>query len=106
TSSGKLKVPGASCSGSSNTDQCFNDSTTQAAFTAGTEKFGLTVGGTNCNGTTTISYSCDMSSGTNQLKASSNYIGNTLTAFGTTNGFAWNDTGITSPDQLASSGGP
>ncbi|HSX18113.1 MAG TPA: hypothetical protein VLE51_02040, partial [Candidatus Saccharimonadales bacterium] len=104
TSSGKLKVTGASCSGSSNTDQCFNDSASQSAFTAGTEAFGVTVGGTNCNGTTTTSYSCDMTSGTNVLIASSNYIGNTTTAFGTNNGFAWKDNGTTT--QIASSSGP
>ncbi len=104
TSSGKLKVPSASCSGSSTTDQCFNDSSTQAAFTAGTEAFGVTVGGTNCNGTSTTSYSCDMGSGTNKLIATSGYIGNTTTAFGTNNGFAWQDNGTTS--QLASSSGP
>ncbi len=104
TSSGRLKVTGAACSGNSNTDQCFNDSATQAAFTAGTENFGVTVGGTNCNGTSTTSYSCDMGSGTNKLIASSGYIGNTTTAFGTNNGFAWQDNASTA--QLASSSGP
>ncbi len=106
TGSGKLKIPGATCSGSSTTDNCFNDSSTQATFTAGQEDFGVDVAGTNCNGTTTVSYSCSMSSGTNQLKAVSGYIGNTTTAYGVTNGFAWNDTGISSPTQIASSSGP
>jgi len=106
TSSGKLKVPGATCSGTSSTDQCFNDSGTQAPFTAGAEDYGMDVSGTNCNGTTTTAYSCDMSSGTNQLHATSGYIGNTLTAYGDTNGFAWTDTGFTSPTQIAASSGP
>ena len=117
TNSGKLKVPGATCSGSSSTDQCFNDSTTQARFATGTERFGVTVGGTNCNGTTTLAYSCDMSSGTNRLIATAGYIGRTTTAFcdattkcnslaNSENGFAWDDNGFTTPDQLASSSGP
>jgi hypothetical protein len=104
TSSGKLKVPGAACSGVSTTDQCFNDSSTQAAFTSGIENFGVTVGGTNCNGTTTVSYSCSLAGGTNNLKATANYIGATATSYGTGTGFAWQDSGATA--QLASSTGP
>ena len=107
TSSGQLKVVGAACTPSSNTDQCFNDSTTQTAFTAGTEDFGVTVKGTNCNGTSTTAYACDMTSGTNKLVASSGYIGGaggSTTTYGDTNGWAWDHTGAT--EQLASSTGP
>jgi len=104
SSSGKLKVLGASCSGSSNTDQCFNDSYTQGAFSAGTEAFGVTVAGTNCGTGTTTSYTCNMTGGSNQLIASSNYIGNTTTAYGSNNGYAWMDNGTSA--QLASSSGP
>jgi hypothetical protein len=109
TGSGKLKVPGASCSGSSTTDQCFNDSTSQVNFTAGVENFGMTVKGTNCNGTTTIAYTCDPThvSGTNYLNAVSPYIGaGVTTTYGDTSGWAWNDSGFTSPTEIASSSGP
>ena len=42
TSSGKLKVPGATCSGVSTTDQCFNSAgATQVAFAS--EGFGMTI---------------------------------------------------------------
>ena len=107
TSSGQLKVVGASCSGSSVTDQCFNDSTSQSAFTAGTEAFGMTVKGTNCNATSTTSYSCDMTAGTDALKAVSPYIGGaggSLTTYGDANGWAWQHSGAAT--QIASSSGP
>ncbi len=106
TGSGQLKVPGASCSGASHTDQCFNDSTTQAAFTAGQESFGVVVAGTNCNGTTTTAYTCDMSSGLNLLVAQSGYIGIDATHYGDTNGFAWDHSGSATPELLAKSTGP
>lgn len=44
TSSGKLKVSGATCSGVLTTDQCFNSTgTVQNTIAAGTEEFGMTV---------------------------------------------------------------
>lgn len=99
TSSGRLKVAGATCSGSSTTDQCINDSATQGTFTAGTEAFGMTVAGTNCGSTT--AYSCVLTSGTNNLKATSPYIGATATSYGVTAGYAWQSNGTTV--QIASS---
>ena len=97
TSSGKLKVVGATCSGVSTTDQCFNSQgTSQATFTAGTENFGMTVAGTNC-GAATSSYACVYASGTHHLKAVSGYQGQgtfgSSWTYGTSNGFAYDDTG-------------
>ena len=93
-SSGKLKVVGATCSGTSTTDQCFNSQgATQGTFTGGTENFGMTIGGINCGSTT--AYSCAFASDTNNLKQSTNYVGNSSTAYGVTSGFAWVDTGAT-----------
>ncbi len=94
SSSGKLKVAGQSCTGTITTDQCINSQgTTQGTFTAGVEKFGMTVAGVNCSATTTTSYSCAFASNTNNLKQVAQYTGNTTTAYGVTNGYAWDDTG-------------
>lgn len=86
---GTLRISGASCNaGNVSTDQCIDaQGGTQGTFTAGTEKFGMTVAGTNCGSTT--SYTCAYASGTNNLDPSTNYIGAAANAFGTTNGFAW-----------------
>jgi hypothetical protein len=104
TSSGALKVVGATCSGVSLTDQCFNSvGTTQAALAAGTENFGMTIAGINCGSTT--SYTCTFSAGTYNLVRDTAYDGagtNTYTT-GTGNGFAWDDTGTV--DRIASSAG-
>ncbi len=97
TSSGKLKVVGATCSGVSTTDQCFNSQgASQAAFTAGTENFGFTVAGTNC-GDVGAAYSCTFTSGTHKLKAVSGYQGEgtfgSSWTYGSANGYAYVDTG-------------
>lgn len=100
TSSGKLKVAGAACSGTSTTDQCFNSQgTTQGTFSGGTENFGMTIGGVNCGSVT--AYTCTFASDTYNLRMDAQYEGNTSTAYGTTAGFAWLDTGAT--DTIASS---
>ncbi len=98
---GTLRVSGASCNvGNINTDQCIDaQGATQATFTAGTEKFGMTVAGTNCGAVT--SYSCALASGTNNLKASTNYIGASAITFGNSSGFAWDESGTA--QQIASS---
>jgi len=60
TSSGALKVAGATCGAVpsvSGTDQCFNTSATQTTLTAGTEEFGMTIAGINCGSVT--AYTCD-----------------------------------------------
>ncbi len=100
---GALRVPGAVCaSGASNIDQCFaSQGTTQGTFTSNVEDFGMTVAGTNCGSTT--AYTCALASGTNNLKASSNYIGASATTYGTTSGFAWDETGTFA--QIAASTG-
>ena len=104
TSSGKLKVVGATCSGTSSTDQCFNSSgTTQNSIAAGTEEFGMTIAGINCGSVT--SYTCTFSSGTHNLIRDAEYDGagtNTYTA-GAGNNYAFDDTGTA--DRIASSAG-
>jgi hypothetical protein len=91
TSSGKLKVAGATCSGSVFTDQCINSvGTTQAAISAGTENFGMALTSlTTANGTVATTLTCD----TQYLSPS------TCTAAPTA--YAWDDSG--SFDTIASS---
>ena len=104
TSSGKLKVVGATCSGTAPTDQCFNSiGTTQASLVAGTENFGMTIAGINCGSTT--SYTCVFSAGTYNLVRDGAYDGDGSNTYqsGTANGFAWDDTGTA--DRIASSAG-
>jgi hypothetical protein len=100
---GTLRVSGASCNaGNVSTDQCIDaQGGTQGTFTAGTEKFGMTIGGTNCGSVTPANYSCTYASGTEHLVPSSNYIGAAANAYGTTNGFAWVEGGTVT--QIASS---
>jgi hypothetical protein len=104
TSSGKLKVTGATCSGTDPTDQCFNSSgTTQNSMVAGTEEFGMTVAGVNCG--SVASYTCTFSSGAYNLARDTEYDGagsNTYTA-GAGNNYAWDDSG--NADRIASSAG-
>ncbi|MGH7157296.1 MAG: hypothetical protein ACREGG_04270 [Candidatus Saccharimonadales bacterium] len=99
---GTLRISGATCNtpGNTNTDECINAAgTTQNAFTAGTEEFGMTIGGTNCGSTT--SYSCSYASATEHLVPSSNYRGAAGNSYGTSSGFAWDETGTVT--QIASS---
>ncbi len=101
SSSGTLKVTGASCSGTSTTDQCINSDANQATFSAGTEAFGMTIAGTNCGSTS--SYTCVYASGSNNLEPTGEYIGAGSNTYGVSNGYAWN--GSTTPEQIASSAG-
>ncbi|MBI2007656.1 hypothetical protein HYU82_03395 [Candidatus Saccharibacteria bacterium] len=109
---GTLRISGAGCdAGSPTTDQCINaQGTTQSTFTAGTEKFGMTIAGINCG--STVSYTCTFSSGTYNLARDAAYDGNGANTYvtdsgqvgGTTNGgYAWDETGTF--DQIASSTG-
>jgi len=85
TSSGKLKVAGATCSGVSTTDQCFNSTgTTQNSIVAGTEEFGMTLTNVDTsNGGATTNLSCD-----------TQYDGDgTCNGVGTYTDYAWDDTG-------------
>jgi hypothetical protein len=106
---GTLRVSGASCNATDTdlTDQCIRaQGSTQGTFTAGTERFGMTIAGTNCANATSI-YTCSYGSGTEHLVPSSNYVGKTGAFCATNacntsgNGFAWLDTG--SSTQIASS---
>jgi hypothetical protein len=102
TSSGKLKIAGATCSGSDFDDACFNSvGATRTAIVDGTENFGLalkerlTTSGGN----------------TNDLVCDADYAGDGNTTIGTSctggvagQNYAWLDTGAF--DTLASSAGP
>ena len=120
TSSGALKVAGASCGAVpsvTGTDQCFNTSATQSTLLAGTEEFGMTVAGVNCGSVTAYSY-CDFLSaggggvaGTDyNLARDAEFDGSGAGVYttdanqvpGTTNaGYAWDATGAV--DRIASS---
>ncbi len=103
-SSGKLKVAGSTCSGTSSTDQCFNSTgTTQNTIVAGTEEFGMTISGINCG--SVGSYSCVFGSGTYNLVRDAEYDGDGTNTYqaGGANSFAWDDTGTA--DRIASSAG-
>jgi hypothetical protein len=98
---GTLRISGATCNAVSNnfTDSCINAAgTTQTPFTAGTEMFGLTIAGINSGSTS--SYSCTYGTppgNTCNMKPLSNYLGSgtsgSTEAYGTANGFAWDETG-------------
>lgn len=118
---GTLRIAGQTCdasannSSTSNVDQCFNISTTQAAFSTSNERFGMTVAGVNCNSTT--SYTCTGTGGANpaNLVRDAAYDGDGTTSYhGTgdttdfdqingpsTNGYAWDESGTAV--QIASS---
>jgi hypothetical protein len=104
--SGTLKVPGATCVASpvsnTGTDQCFNTASAQGAFTAGGEKFGMTIAGINCGSTT--AYTCNFGNDAYNLRRDTAYDGNGTTGVGSTtyggessdqvagttaNGYAW-----------------
>jgi hypothetical protein len=84
TSSGKLKVAGATCSGVSTADQCFNSATTtQQPIVAGAEMYGMTI------------------ESVNQTNGSTTNLGEDPEYDGSGDGYAWDDTGTA--DQIASS---
>ena len=104
SSTGRLHVTGQSCSGSTafdagsgSTDQCFGSSTTQTAFSAGSEAFGVAVGGVSCYAVPVAAYSCTYTAGTNKLKPTTTYQGQgtfgSSWAYGTSNGFTWDQSG-------------
>jgi hypothetical protein len=106
---GTLRISGSSCNAVTNTftDPCINAAGgTQTTFTAGIEMFGMTVAGVNSGSTT--SYSCTYGTppgNTCSLKPSTNYLGQGTSgsseAYGTSNGFAWVESGAST--QIASS---
>jgi hypothetical protein len=101
SSSGRLKVAGAACSGSTATgnvqdagssigDQCFNSNATQADFSAaGTEEFGMTALTPIANGTTT------------NLTRTADYDGDGTAA----TGFAWQQSNASATSIASSAGG-
>ena len=98
TSSGQLKIAGATCNGTNLDDPCFNSvGTTRSAITAGTENFGValkeritTTGGATDAITCDAEYQGDGTAGCTGAVAGNNY--------------AWDDSGAF--DTLASSAGP
>ncbi|HSX45793.1 MAG TPA: hypothetical protein VLG27_02180 [Candidatus Saccharimonadia bacterium] len=102
---GTLRVAGVSCnSGTVNTDQCVNAiGTTKATITAGTEAFGMTVAGINCNNSPATAYPCSYTGNTYNLRKNTNYDGTgSATTYdsdanlvsGTTSGsYAWDESG-------------
>jgi hypothetical protein len=107
---GTLRVVSATCNaGNVNTDQCIDaQGTTQGTFTAGTEKFGMTIAAVNCKATT--AYACSFTGGTYNLIRDTQYDGTGANTYptdtnlvsGTTNaGYAWDETGT--DDTIASS---
>jgi hypothetical protein len=97
---GTLRITGATCNGGTiNTDACINaQGGTQGTFTAGQEKFGMTIAGVNCGSTT--SYTCVYSSNSNDLAPQTNYIGksgnvycNICSTADSGNGYAWDESG-------------
>jgi hypothetical protein len=113
---GTLRISGATCAADSvnlstdSTDQCFNQRTAQATFTAGTERYGFTVAGVNCGSTT--SYTCTFAAGTYNLQRDAAYDGTGGNTYNTTdkdqivgsstNGYAWDESGTATA--LATSG--
>ncbi|HET7529073.1 MAG TPA: hypothetical protein VFJ84_02495 [Candidatus Saccharimonadales bacterium] len=107
---GTLRVSGSTCDNSadnastSNTDACFNVSTTKTALDSVTERFGMTVAGVNCGSTT--SYTCTGTSDSNLVR-DTNYNGDGTTTYAsadidqingpTTEGFAWDESGTAVP---------
>jgi hypothetical protein len=98
---GTLRISGSTCNAVTNTftDPCINAAgSSQTAFTAGTEMFGMTIAGINSGSTT--SYSCTYGTppgNTCDLTPLTNYLGagtsGSSEAYGTSNGYAWNETG-------------
>lgn len=110
---GTLRVSGQTCDNSadnastSNTDACFNVSTTKAALDSVTEDFGMTVAGVNCGSAT--SYPCTDMAGANppNMVRDTNYNGDGTTTYVTTDldqidgptteSFAWDESGTAVP---------
>lgn len=97
---GTLKVDGQECATpASLVNQCFNSQgATQATFTPGTERFGMTIGGVNCGSNSQAAYTCAYATGNTNLQPLSPYIGGTYVnttsgTYGTATGFAWVDSG-------------
>lgn len=96
THKGALKIQGIDCA--SVPSSCITSAAAQAAFTAGTQDFGMTIRGVNCE-VASAYYTCSYPSGTEHLVPQSGYIGQSA-QYGDTNGFKWREDGST--DTIAS----
>jgi hypothetical protein len=96
---GTLRISGATCNSPGNnfTDSCINAAgTTQTPFTPGTEMFGMTIGGINHGSTTSYSCAYGGPGNTCDVEPLAGYLGGGSTgieAYGTANGFAWDESG-------------
>lgn len=96
---GTLRITGSTCNtpGNTFTDSCINAAGgTQTVFTPGTEMFGMTIAGINSGSTTSYSCAYGGPGNTCNVKALSNYLGGGSPgseAYGTGNGFAWDESG-------------
>jgi hypothetical protein len=105
---GTLRISGDNCNaGSVTTDSCFNASGAQGVFAAGTEAYGMTIAGVNCDSAN--AYSCDTSDsnlqrdGSYDADANTSYYSQSNQVASTTGGFAWQENGTVT--QIASSVG-
>ncbi len=102
---GTLRIAGASCNaGTVNTDGCINaQGGTPTTFSAGTEKFGMTIAAVNCGSNGDTNYTCDTATDAYNLRRNASYDGNgtnsvndsTSTTSSTTNEYAWIETANT-----------
>jgi hypothetical protein len=98
---GTLRISGATCTagGGVFTDPCINAAGSQAPLTPGTEEFGMTIAGINHGSTSsyTCAYGPAVSGNTCNMQPLSGYLGTGSGAsnadYGTTNGFAWDESG-------------
>jgi hypothetical protein len=96
---GTLRISGANCNGPGNnfTDPCINAAgTTQTPFTPGTEMFGMTIAGINHGSTTSYSCAYGGPGNTCDVEPLAGYLGGGSggsEAYGTGNGFAWDESG-------------
>lgn len=101
-----LRVPSATCDAApSQVDRCINGAgTTQAAFVAGVEDFGMTSPIVNCGSVSATTYTC-ANAGSRSLVRNAQYDGLGTTTFGSSaaTGFAWREDGTA--DSIASSTG-
>jgi hypothetical protein len=102
---GTLRVGSAVCNaGNVVTDQCIDAAGgTQTAFSAGTEKFGMSIGAVNCSLNPGTAYTCTFSSGAYNLVRDTNYdcTGNNTFNTSCSQGYAWVEDGT--PTLIATS---
>jgi hypothetical protein len=103
---GTLRISGNTCNPVTDTfvDPCINAAGAQNAFTAGTEEFGMTIAGINSSSSTSYVGGCQYGDTVNSIAPGntcdmeplSGYLGDGgsgTETYGTSNGFAWDETG-------------